>query len=343
MNVDSVEKILRQMSNHADRIKVNWHGGEPLLLGLQSFEKVVEIQHSIEVETGAIFKNVIQTNATLIDSSWAKFFKEHDFQVGISLDGPQYIHDKNRHFLSGKGSFFAANRGLELLHEFDIPFGVLAVITRGSIGHEEAIFQFFTEKRINRFDFIPCLEIDFSRSDPGYVKLTPHSLEKGNLSQFMIKMYDLWIAHDDPTILIRSFEQILMGFLGRNPTLCSYNATCSEQFTIDHNGDIGPCSTLFARNLTGEPLTFGNMLMKPLDIILNNSPRQTFINTIDIPDDCKGCSYFHLCGGGCSKHRYMWSGNWKDKNYFCDDRKQIFRHIVETVKEDHPSLARLLT
>lgn len=339
MDARSIEHILRQASSLAKYIKLEWHGGEPLLIGLETFQDVVDVQRSIERETGTRFRNTIQTNATLLDESWAVFLKDNNFTVGVSLDGPQWLHDANRGYPSGRGSHEDTCRGVELLQRHGVPLGALSVITRQSIGHEDEIYQFFATRGVKHLGFLPCVEFDFSVSKPGDFKLTRQSLQPGDLARFVIPFFDLWLEQDDATVSVRELKQILIGLLGGRPTLCTFIQRCSDHVTINDNGDVGPCSNLSARNLNGPNLCFGNIWKQPLSEILESEARESFLGANTVPEECKECSYFRVCGGGCAKHQFMWSGNWQERNYFCDDRRQIIEHVAETLKNNHPSLS----
>lgn len=338
MDAREIEHILRQASSLAKCIKLEWHGGEPLLIGLDTFQEIIDLQRSLARETGTRFRNTVQTNGTLLDEHWVGFLQENEFTIGVSLDGPQWLHDANRCYPSGRGSHADTCQGVELLQRSGMSFGALSVITRESIGHEGEIYEFFTKRGIKHIGFLPCVEFDFGKSKPGDFKLTEHSLRPGDLSRFMIRLFDLWMEQDDPTVSIRELKQMLMGLLGGQPTLCTFMQTCSDHITINDNGDVGPCSNLSAKNLNGPNLRFGNIWKEQLTEILDGDQRKRFLETSTVATECNECSYFRVCGGGCAKHQFMWAGNWQESNYFCNDMKQIIEHIVQSLRKNHPSL-----
>lgn len=283
------------------------------------------------------FDNVLQTNATLLNRDWADFFFENRFGIGVSLDGPQWLHDLNRRYVSGGGSYSDVLAGIALLKARGITPGVLAVVTKHSLGHEEEIYHHFDSVGLRSFDFLPCVEIDFERSVPGRPVLLAGSLEQGEYGRFMSRIFDLWMMQDNPDIQVRSLMQVLKGLLGGRPGLCKFSGRCHEFLTLEVNGDVSACGNLSYGNLQGqEELIFGNINTHTLADIMNSPARRTYEGRLRIPEKCRRCTYNSICNGGCSKYRYMWEGEFLSQNYLCRDSIQIFNHVSHFLNQEHP-------
>lgn len=321
-----------QSSDLADKVEIIWHGGEPLISGLKTFERVLDIQENISGEKNVLFRNKIQTNAILINSQWIDIFQRGNFGVGVSLDGPQSLHDNNRTYQSGRGSFHKTMSGIAMLKEGGISFSILSVLTKDSLGREQEILDFFVENGFRRFDFLPCIEFNSNQST---TSLYEKSLAKGDFAAFMIQIFDRWFNMDDPSISIRYFEEILFALLDNSPSLCKFSGGCKNFVTVNSDGNVFPCD-----NFVGyEELNFGNLQQTSLSDIVNGSKRKRFISAISsIREECQDCNFWAFCKGGCNKYSYMWEGNFRTENFLCYDRILIFSHAIQKLIKEHPNL-----
>lgn len=301
-----------------------WHGGEPLLAGQEFFAGALRLQEQYR-QNGQKITNRIQTNATLVDEKWAGFLGDHQFQVGISLDGHQAIHDSHRCYPSGKGSFTDVIRAVAFLKEAGAKLGTLIVLTKSSLGHEDEIFQFLVESGIHHFDLRPCaLANRLSGGKPDC------SISPKEFADSATRTFDLWWELDDPQIHIRLFENVLRGILGGEPGLCEFAGTCTAYFTLDIDGSIYPCDK-FA-GLTA--FRFGNILETPLTEILGSEVYHNFAAQVEAGrSECAGCEWLSICDGGCTYYRYMRRGNLTDHNYFCGFRRLFLQHVKERVNQ----------
>jgi uncharacterized protein len=303
----------------ADKITFIWHGGEPLSAGINFFNSAMKFQNQYKSKN-ITFRNNIQTNATLINSEWINFFKLHNFNIGISIDGPEEIHNLHRVFPNGKGSFSNVLSGIHLVQENKLDFGCLAVITNNSTKKAEDIFNFFINEKILSFDVLPC--IDFI-DDKNY------AISSLNYANFLIELFDLWFNNDDPRIKIRFFDNILLSMLGGKVLLCKFSGNCSNFFTIKENGDIFPCDKFI-----GNPeLKLGNICEDNLDDILKSNNFKYFsfdVGLISIA--CQKCKWLSLCNGGCSYNRYAKRKLFTDLNTFCKANKMVFTHIEKVLQ-----------
>ncbi len=308
------ELISKSILSAQDDLEFIWHGGEPLLLGIEFFKNIIEIEHKLNSHNIRI-TNSIQTNATLITSEWADFFQDNQITPGVSLDGPKVIHDsmrkKNFH-----GSFALAMQGIKNLQKNNITPNILAVVSKNSLGHEKEILQFFTENKLNIIDFLPYAEFTNNVIEP--YSLTP--LDFGN---FMINVFNLWMERDDPKIEIRFLRNALFGILGGQINLCTMTGTCTDFFGIDTNGDVYHCDWFIGN----KQHCFGNISRESFSEICKKAKYKQYVKVITgKKSECTNCSWKHICGGGCSHHREI-LGGFSKPYYFCESRKMIFDHI----------------
>lgn len=313
----TIEQILSQSPSTARFI---WHGGEPLAAGLDLFHKIITFQKKYKFE-GQIIHNDIQTNGTLVNAEWVRFFKENEFNLGISIDGPQEFHDQYRVTHRGTGTWSSVMRAINLFNKNDIPFGVLTVVSKANIDYPDKLFEFFASAGLRHFDFLPHV------TEPYELSVTP--LE---FSRFMKRIFDLWMQKDDPNINIRYLETALMGMLGADTfrgRMCSFAGTCADFVTINTNGDIGPCDNLYPLS----PLRFGNILADDLGDLVVKAKRHDFACAVSsLPSDCLDCQYRSICNGGCTRNRYLRSPSLSEISILCDARKDLFQHMEARVK-----------
>jgi uncharacterized protein len=324
-----LKDFIKQAAHYSpERIWFIWHGGEPLLAGLDYFEEIVRIEQQITDEIGTRFRNSIQTNATLVNREWANFFKENKFGVGVSLDGPEDLHNVNRIYFSGKGSFEQTLRGIQILQEVGVNVGVLAVVTKLSLGREHEIFDFFLQTHLRSFDFLPCVEVSSHSQD-----VMPISISDKDYAAFMTNVFDIWAIHDDPSIKIRYFKNVMMGLLGVSPQSCTFNGTCGKYVTLGNDGSILPCD-----NFVGyKELNYGSLKDHPLEHILNGEGRKQFYAAASAQrPECAACEFESVCQGACRKYSYMFRQELADPNYFCGSRKTIFRHVAKYLEKNLP-------
>jgi uncharacterized protein len=308
----SIKKIL---SFPLEKVTFIWHGGEPLLLGIDFYKSIISLQN--EYGQSQNIRNNIQTNATNLDSKWIKFFKLNKFNVGISVDGPQRIHDSYRLFHSGKGSYSRVIKGIKLAQEHELQIGCLAVVTDQNIDNAEEMFEFFLINNIKNFDFLPCLDYG-GNNDNNF------SIEPKKYAEFLINFFDIWFQYDEPSIRIRFFDNILMGMLGGKQSLCKFAGSCESHFTINNNGDIFPCDKF----LGAPKLKFGNVLHDNLQDIVESESYKVFVKKIsNINSNCVSCKWLPTCKGGCAYYRYLSRQSFLDTSYFCEANKLIFSHI----------------
>jgi len=318
----TVDELMRQLSQVANKeIYFIWHGGEPLLAGMDFYRKVVFLQ-SRYLQKG-FYCNSIQTNGTLLTNDWAEFLVENKFKLGVSFDGPAEIHNYNRIFLNGLGSFEKVAKNLAMLKHKNAEVGVITVINKKSIGRGREILDFLIGNGFKRINLSPFAEKSNGRLIEG-------SLMPEEYADFMIDVFDYWIEKDDPEIKIQNLENFFQKLIGGKALLCHSTNRCSSYLSIDSNGDVYLCG----RFLGLSDFKVGNILENTLSEIMK-SPKYLNIakQVSSIANECKMCQWKKICFGGCSYYRYMNGGLLNSPYYFCLSTKRILEHMVKVIKE----------
>jgi uncharacterized protein len=295
---DLISKSLRHPNMKS--VKFVWHGGEPLLSGINFYKKILFLQNKCKNNSQKV-KNVIQTNGTLLDDSWANFLRAGHFSIGLSLDGPRKLHNIHRFDAKGKGSFDDVLCGMDILNSYNIKYGVLIVITENTLRFDpQEMFDFFLDNNIKDFSFLhrrPRSEPNRSyNSNSDYVNLL-------KFNSYLIDIFDLWFEHDDPSIHIREFENIIEILLGGKPHICSLTGNCFGKFLgININGDVYHCD----RFVSDRDYELGNIIRDPFEAIIDPKKIEYLLSLHQkVNSECKRCEFFSICRGGCPHDAYI--------------------------------------
>jgi uncharacterized protein len=307
------EFIEQFLINSGDQALFSWQGGEPMMAGLEFYKKVLQYQ-SLFKRSGQVISNSIQTNGTLINDDWAKFFSKQGFLVGVSLDGPSAYHDKYRVDQNGNPSFKKVMRGIECLQKYNVAFNLLCLLNNINIEFPRELFQFFLNCGFNYLQFIPCVEVNTKTGEIEDFSITPDQYER-----FLCSIFDEWTKEKIPRIFVRDFEDILFSYVMEETPSCIYSGECGNYFVVEHNGDIYPCDFFVEREWL-----LGNLTEEPIISILNS---RKFIDFKErkqkITKNCKDCCWFNKCHGGCTKN---WGFSGVKRNYFCQSYQKFFQH-----------------
>ena len=292
MSKESLERIIDEACNQgANRIGFSFHGGEPLLAGLDFFIHAMNIQEKYKPK-GIVIENTVQTNGTLIDDSWIEFFEQHNFTVGISFDGIKSIHDKHRIFGNKKGSYDKVLNAIKKIQKTKIPLGIISVITNEHAGYAKEHFDTFSGLNFLDFAVTPSFGL-VGDTDVG-------SVDSGIFSEYVIELFEVWINSGRGDIKIRIIQDAIKGFLGENLTICSLAGTCSKIIAIEPNGDVKSCT----RSCGDAEKVFGNIESNTLKDIVGGNVYENFIkNEIAGQMTAKHCQWFEICHNGCSANR----------------------------------------
>lgn len=284
----------------------NWQGGEPILSGLDFFRAAVDFQkkHSLP---GQEITNNIQTNGTLLTEEWCQFFRDNNFLVGLSIDGPEPYHDRFRRDAGGNGSFKAAWAGLELLRSNNVEFNVLVTLNSVTAANGAEIYRFLVNRGVRYIQFIPILERNPDGSIAGF-SCSPEDYKK-----CLVEVYAAWEKSDAGRISVRFIDDLLHYlFFGRSSTCCN-SRRCANAYVMEWNGDLFACDHFVYREWL-----VGNITNEPLEKLLQSPLLAKFARLkTDLPEECRQCEHLPYCNGGCPKHHIPIGTDPGRSNYFC--------------------------
>jgi uncharacterized protein len=321
-----IKKSLQSFKN----VEFIWHGGEPLLLGQDFYRKAIWLQQNC-VHDGQKISNIIQTNATLLNSEWLDFFCRNRFEIGISIDGPRILHDSYRINHNEQGSFDSVMRAVSLLKKRKKNFGVLAVVTEDTIklGATEFL-DFFVRNGLNDFSIL-CQRPAINIGSENYVSRSDHS-------RFMIEIFDLWYEMNNPDIHIRDFESIMSSLLGGSHSTCLLAGNCiGKYFAVNTNGDLYHCDEF----MHDPEYKVGNIILNDFHEILSSSQLEHLKRDNENELQQLDCKWLNICNGGCPKDRYVSRLFSKDHRLQCCGFSDIIEHIQNRLSEN-PEIGQLL-
>lgn len=299
-----------------------FQGGEPTLCGLKFFENFVRLVGRYN-EKRLPVSFAIQTNGCLIDDSFAKFFAESDFLVGLSLDGPEFINDKNRVDANGDSSFGRVLETVGLFEKYGVKYNILSVVTATGTRNAAKIHDFFAEKHFTYQQFIPCLDpLDGSEDFP--------ALTSRQYGDFLCRSFDLWYADilKGRYVYNRTFENYMMILLGGTPENCGMAGKCSVQYVVEADGSVYPCDFYVL-----DTYRLGNVNDNSVSEMDKRREKIGFVARSErLPDDCRECRWLKLCRGGCYRERIPY-GNDVPKNRFCDSYRQFFAYSYDRLND----------
>lgn len=320
-----LEQLVQQhLSQSARDVSFCWQGGEPTLMGLPFFERVVALEE--QYGRGHVVANSLQTNAMLLDKPWAAFLKKYVFLVGVSLDGDTPVHDANRRDAGDGGSWTKVVENIKMLLDAGVATNVLAVVTEESAGLAEETYHRLQEIGLRHMQFIPIVQPDPATPDG----VTRHTVRPEAYGIFLCRLFDRWML--DRTgprhTSVRAFDALLAHYLGREPPECTMQATCSSYLVVEHNGAVYPCDFF-----VDQQWELGNLTTTHL-ARLWRSPRRREFGALKavLPGQCRDCRWLSVCRGGCPKDRLF--GDTPRTSYLCDGYRAFFNHA-------HDRLARL--
>jgi uncharacterized protein len=316
-----------------------WQGGEPTLLGIDFFKRVIELQKPFAGQK--TITNSLQTNGTLLTDEWCSFLKKNNFLVGISLDGPKEVHDRYRHDRKGNGSFDQVMRGLHLLQKHKVEYNVLACVARDTAKRPLDIYRFFKEQGVEFIQFTPVVErlsdahgaaLGLRLAGPAALdkeekqtEVTPWSVIPEEYGDFLIAIYEEWVRHDVGTVFVMNFEWVLNAWIGNPSPVCVHAGTCGRSVVIEHNGDVFACD-----HCVYPQYKLGNIMSDTLPDMVSKSLRSGFGVTKEtaLPRWCRDCEVLPACQGGCPKQRFeITCHDEPGLHYLCAGYKKFFLHI----------------
>lgn len=328
MPEDILEEYIKQhISAYPDPVvRFSWHGGEPTILGLDYFHRIVELQRKYQSPNQHIF-NGIQTNGILLNEEWCRFFAAEDFSVGFSLDGPQELHDSFRVTKDLKPTHKRVMRGYELLLKHKISFDILCVVNAVNVRSPIQIYSFFKQINAPYISFLPVVELQMDAEN----SVSSLTVSAETWGDFLCTIFDEWISRDIGNIKVQIFEEASRTAFGQDHSLCIFRPTCGDIPVIEHNGDFFSCD-----HFVDEAHRVGNIIKTPLVELLESQKQETFGLTklSSLPRYCRECEVQPMCHGECPKNRFLKAPDGEEGlNYLCAGYKRFFSHCLPFVSQ----------
>lgn len=316
-----------------------WQGGEPTILGVPYFEQIIALQRRYRPE-GVQISNAIQTNGTMLDDRWGGFLKDNRFLVGISIDGPQKLHDRYRVDRAGRPTFRAVMRGLEILQKHGVEHNGLTVVHRHTATRGKEVYRFLRGIGIEYMQFIPIVErtadgTTLSGAPPMEtgqgLAVTAWSVSPRAFGKFLCDVFDIWFTHDIGEVFVQHFDTQLGLWMGLPSSLCVFAEDCGNGLAIEHNGDLYSCD-----HYVYPEYRLGNIMQTSMPELIWSERQIEFgrDKSASLTRQCRECQFRFACNGGCPKHRFLKSRHGEDgQSYFCESYTMFFRHAGPRLRE----------
>ena len=289
-----------------------FQGGEPTLAGLPFFEKLVRLQQE-HGRNGQSVSNALQTNAVLLDKNWCDLFRGYQWLLGVSLDGPEDVHDLYRYNKEGHGTWKRVMESVELLKKHSVEFNILCVLSQANVEKPKELYRFYRSLGVDNVQYIPLAEFD-AEGNP-----LPFTITAEQYGRFLCDTFDVWWP-ERRRMRIRFFDNIAEALAGQRPGTCTMHETCDSYVVVEYNGDVYPCDFFVEGSWK-----LGNIELDSWPEIARRTRRYSFASkkTLAHPE-CQVCEYQSLCHGGCPKFRHGPHRNFHDLDYFCQAYKMIY-------------------
>ncbi len=353
MTEDVLEAYIQQYihAQHAPEINFAWQGGEPTLMGVDFFQKAVELQKK-HCPPHKRVSNALQTNGTLLDDKWGAFLQANNFLVGLSIDGPRELHDTYRVNKGQKPTFDQVLRGIGFLRKHEVEHNYLVVVNRVNGREPLAVYRFLRDELEAAFiQFIPCVEpqsfrttapnlhsirrkvkVGAAETQPGHPQsvVTDWSVNAEDYGTFLCSVFDEWLRHDVGNVFVQIFDVALACWSGMGSTLCVFAETCGNAACIEHDGAIYSCD-----HYVYPEYRIGNVQEGSLAEMMNSTFQRDFAKAKrdSLPRYCRDCEVRFACNGECPKSRFLSTPDGEEGlNYLCPGLRQFFNHIDPWMK-----------
>ena len=343
-----LEQHVRQYieAQTGDEVVFSWQGGEPTLLGVDYFRRVVDLENEYK-KPGQRIENDLQTNGTLLDEEWAIFLKENNFLVGLSCDGPKFLHDKHRYTKGHNATHSKVVATAKLLKKYRVPFNALCVVNYDNAKYPLDVYRFLTRHLgARRVQFIPIVEprvfqsiaphewdprslpvIDTPQARPGHADsvVTDWSVDPDDWGNFLCAVWDEWYKRDFGVIHINLFETAIAQWMGMPAQLCTTGEFCGKAMAVEHNGDVYSCDHyVYPEYKVGNisETHWGEMAYS------ERQKKFGFAKSGTLPKQCNQCEHLDLCWGECPRSRIIRTPEGEPGlQYLCSGLKRFFSHI----------------
>ncbi len=326
MKEETLENVIKEAVDFAEgHLTVAFQGGEPTLAGLDFYKKYIEIQKKYK-KPGLEVHNALQTNGFVIDDEWAKFFKENNFLIGVSLDGTKECHDAFRVDNKDKGSFKRVMEGIESMKKYKVDFNILCVVNSVTAKKIQSVYNFYKKNQFEYLQFIPCLQPFNHEGDK-----MPFTLSAKDWGTFLCNLFDIWyrdFTNGNP-VHIRQFENYIEMILGYPPESCGMSGICSWQNIVEADGSCYPCDFYVL-----DKYKLGNFNENNFNQINEKRKELKFVeNSSKIHEKCLKCRHVNICRGGCKRYCEPFTeDDSRDLNILCEGYMKFFDHSYERLR-----------
>jgi len=321
------EYIVQHIDAYPEKvIRFSWHGGEPTVLGLDYFRKIVALQRKHKPPDRRIV-NGIQTNGTLLDEDWCRFLATEGFAVGLSLDGTREMHDRYRVTKDQEPTHEQAMRGYELLQKHRVYTDILCVVNAHNVRFPLRVYRFFKQINARYIAFLPMVE----QQPDARGGVSDISVPAEAWGAFLCAIFDEWRDQDIGRVKVQIFEEAAMTAFNQEHSLCIFRPTCGDIPVVEHNGDFYSCD-----HFVDVEHRLGNIKETPLVELLESPAQRAFgrAKLETLPRYCRECEVRAMCNGGCPKNRFLETPDGEPGlNYLCSGYKRFFTHCQPFVSE----------
>jgi uncharacterized protein len=347
-----LDAYIRQLleTQQTAEVSIAWQGGEPTLMGLDFFQRSVELAKKYKSAAQHV-SYTLQTNGTRLDDKWCTFFKQNDFLIGLSCDGPAEIHNTFRVDKGGQGSYEQVKRGWYLLQKHQVDTNILCTVNSANGDRGVEVYRFFRDEwQASFIQFIPVVERmlkgtslqadinprkkEMRIHDPNgqdQISVSPRSVKSKQYGKFLIEIFDEWVQNDVGIMFIQMFDSALASWCGLPSSVCVFQETCGRSLVLEHNGDLYSCDHFV------EPrYRLGNILEKPMIELANSADQVNFglDKGRQLPTPCLECNVHFACQGECPRNRFIEiSGDGEKSNYLCRGYQTFFRHVDRPMRK----------
>lgn len=356
MSDATLEQLIREYiaGVSGPEVVFSWQGGEPTLMGLDFFRKVVALEKK-HAKPGQRIQNDLQTNGTLIDEEWCRFLKENHFLVGLSIDGPRDIHDRFRLTKGRQPTFDKVLGAAKLLKQFAIPFNTLTCIHRFNAQRPLDVYRFLRrELGASYLQFIPIVEPknfeltpppqrdqwakralaqeNSPESRPGHPNsiVTDWSVDPEQWGEFLWKTFQEWRSRDLGKVYVSHFETLVAQQLGLPSQICVYSECCGKCLAIEHDGSLYACDHYVYPEFRLGNIHDGQLASK---VFSRAQVQFGYSKSEALPKRCLQCPFLGHCWGECPKNRFLRTAEGEPgMNYLCLGLKRFFERAIPEVE-----------
>jgi uncharacterized protein len=318
MSDEVLERMISSyMATPQEQYIFGWQGGEPTLMGVDFFRRVTQLQEE-RGKGGTVVSNGLQTNAVLLDDEFSAHLAKYKFLLGVSIDGPEEIHDCYRTTPDGHGSHAAALKGIECLRKTRVEFNALTLVSAANVKHAKEVYRYLSDLGILYHQYVPCVEFD-KNGEP-----QPYAISGEEWGVFLGDIFDEWIKRDTHKISLRTFDSILNLMVMGAPSVCYMGQNCCQYFVVEYNGDVYPCD-FFVET----PRKLGNIMDDSWEELQQSAKYRAFGGQkTSWNDECSSCKHLKYCAGDCLKHRLYENNDPRKLSWLCAGWKNFYEHSL---------------